>query len=142
MNIFKSRISESEQSLIKLQEEYDSLNTLFDEAKTNLVNMTESHATVSSELARVSEENKALLERVQDLKAEVAEVAKDSANFNTEVAEKAIDLIASIGVPPVDNVEVETETLDVMATLKTLKGKELTEFYTQHKTEIFNNLKH
>ena len=142
MNIFKSRISESEQSLIKLQEEYDSLNTLFDEAKTNLVNMTESHATVSSELARVSEENKALLERVQDLKAEVAEVAKDSANFNTEVADKAIDLIASIGVPPVDNVEVETETLDVMATLKTLKGKELTEFYTQHKTEIFNNLKH
>lgn len=142
MNIFKSRISESEQSLIKLQEEYDSLNTLFDEAKTNLVNMTESHATVSSELARVSEENKALLERVQDLKAEVAEVAKDSANFNTEVAEKAIDLIASIGVLPVDNVEVETETLDVMATLKTLKGKELTEFYTQHKTEIFNNLKH
>jgi chromosome segregation ATPase len=142
MNIFKSRISESEQSLIKLQEEYDSLNTLFDEAKTNLVNMTESHATVSSELARVSEENKALLERVQDLKAEVAEVAKDSANFNTEVAEKAIDLIASIGVPPVDNVEVETETLDVMATLKTLKGKELTEFYTQHKTEIFHSLKH
>lgn len=142
MNIFKTRISETEQSLTKLQEEHDSLNALFDESRTSLISMTEANATLKSELARVTEDNKGLLERIETLEAEVAEVSRDSVTFEASVAEKAIDLVASIGVPPVDAAPDDQDALDVVATFKTLKGKELQEYYNLHKQEIFKSLNH
>lgn len=140
MNIFKSKISETEQSLVQLQAEFDSLNEQFDLSSKEVISLTESLATLQSEFARVSEENKELKEQLETVNTEIIEVAKDAADIDEIATNKAIDIVASIGVTPVEIAEEQEET-DILSEFKSLKGKELQSFYNNHKKEIHSLLK-
>ena len=113
MNIFKKNIKDSEQALVQLQEEFDALNEQFDTASKEVISLTEQVATLQSEFNRVSEENETLKLEVEKLNTEVAEVAKESAEIDEIATEKAIDIVASIGVPAVEITEEQEEEIDV-----------------------------
>lgn len=141
MNLFKKSITASEQSLIKLQEDFDALNLQFETVSNEVVSLTENLATVQGEFARVSEENKVLKEQLETANTEIVEVAKDAADIDEIATAKAIDIVASIGVPAVEIAEEMEEETDILTEFKSLKGKELQNFYNTHKQEIHRALK-
>lgn len=145
MNIFKSKISESEQSLVTLQASFDDLNEQFATLQESLKEASEQASTFKSEFERVDAENKELKLQLEDTKKEVVEVVTQTVEVDELAALKAIDIIASAGHEQVEVLEDETledtfDTKSVIEQFKSLKGKELQEFYNTHKKEIKDNL--
>lgn len=141
MNLFKSKISEAETSLVKLQGEFDALNESFEATRNEALSLTEKLATMTSEFARVNEENIALKEQLETAKVEIVEVAQDAAEVDAIAANKAIDILASVGTAPVTDTEEVEQTPDIITQFRALKGKESQEFFNANKNEIFKALK-
>ncbi len=143
MNLFKSKINESAESLIKLQEEFDALNTQFSEASESLISITELSNTYKNEFERVDAENKELKEQLAGLTQEIAEVSKDAVLTDELVSMKAVELIADVGHKQVEILEDDEseQLISNVDKFKTLKGKELQEFFNANKAEIFKSLK-
>ena len=142
INPFKTKISEAETSLLNLQEQFDSLNTQFESVRTELVEATERNSTLNDEFIRVSEEKKSLVEQLETLKAEIVEVSRDSADFEQVASDKAVAIVANLGVPAVEiTEETEDDESDIIAQFKSLKGAEAQAFYNLNKQAIHQALK-
>jgi chromosome segregation ATPase len=141
MNLFKSKINESEQALVVLQGEFESLNTQFATVQEELATATQLAGTLKAEFERVDSENKALKETIETLNASLAEASRDALKIDEQVSLKAVELLAETGHEQVEILETETEEIDIVSTFKGLKGKELLSFYNTHKQEIAAALK-
>jgi chromosome segregation ATPase len=144
MNLFKSKISETETSLVKLQEQFDSLNETFATTQKELVEASQLSNTYKEEFERVEAENKELQSKLESLNQEIAEVSKDALEVEDLASLKAVELLSETGHPQVEVLEDEvTEQMDfdVISKFKELKGQELQNFYNQNKQAISAALK-
>lgn len=144
MNIFKSKISETETSLIKLQESYDSLNSEYEALTEALKLANEMSNTFKEEFERVTLENAELVEKLEGLNQENAEIVKEVVEVEELASLKAVEVLSQCSHPQVDIIDeaqrIEDTKFDINA-FKKLTGKELQEFYNTHKKELFAALK-
>ena len=144
MNIFKSKISETETSLIKLQESFDILNTQYADITEQLKLANEMSNTFKEEFERVTLENTELVEKLEGLNQENAEIVKEVVEVEELASLKAVEVLANCSHPQVDVIDENQRISDTkfdIGQFKKLTGKELQEFYNTHKKEIFAALK-
>jgi hypothetical protein len=140
LNLFRKTISETEVSLNALQSEHEALAVTFETAKNELVTMTELNATLQSEFARVDAENVALKAQIAELNADNVTLVESAVDVDVKATEKAIDLIADLGVAPVEITE-DAPQKTILEQFQALKGAEAQAFYNANKAEIFKALK-
>lgn len=132
--------------ITELETENESLLKQVTEAKNAVENlqamsveMSESVEDLQSQVSDLKAENEALLQnhfkQVEALKEEIEKAAETA-------SDKAIDLVASLGVPP-DEIKVQAKDMtltreEVLAKLNALTGKEQTEFYNANKHIIWS----
>jgi len=144
MNLFKTKISETESSLLKLQEEFNALNETFATTQNELIKASELANTFKEEFERVNTENEQLKLELSKLNLEVAEVTQEVLAVDELASLKAVELLAETGHPQVEVLEDEvTEEInfDAVSKFKTLKGSELQTFYNENKQAILAALK-
>jgi len=142
MNIFKSKISQAEESLINLQETYDILNNQFATLQENLKDAEQLASTYKGEFERVDAENKELKEQLVKKDEEVVEIVSESIEVDELASTKAIEIIAQAGHEQVEVLEDDTiEAVDIASQMKKLKGQELVEFYKNNREQIKQNFK-
>ena len=142
MNIFKSKINESQVSLEKMTIDFDNLNLEYATTKEQLVSMSEQLATFKSEFERVNTENQTLKSQVETVESESAELVQDIVAVDELASIKASEILAQVGATPIeimteDEMPKEESILDK---IQSLTGQELNEFYKENKQEIFKLL--
>jgi hypothetical protein len=144
MNIFSKKISDAEQSLITLQESFDSLNTQFATVTEELKLANEMSNTYKEEYERVLKEKDELEAKLETANEETAEVLKEIVDADELAALKTVEILANCSHPQVDvideNQRIDDTKFDIEQ-FKKLTGKELQAFYNTHKKEIFAALK-
>lgn len=156
MNIFKKKISAAEESLVKLQGEYDELNEKYAQLEADFKRISEESATYKEDSivasAQVVELETELEEKVEEFETqleekveEIVEIVAEKIEVDTLASMKAIEILASCGSEPVELVESADESgEDVQATIKNFKklsGKERSAFYKKHEAEIKKAIK-
>jgi chromosome segregation ATPase len=149
MNIFKKKISAAEESLNKLQGEFDSLNEKYAQLEADFKRVSEEaltykedSITASAEIEELEAELEVKEEQIEEVKEEIVEVISEQINVDTLASMKAVEILASCGAEPVEILEAENfEDFDVVAEFKKLTGKEKTEFYAKHNIDIKKALK-
>jgi uncharacterized phage infection (PIP) family protein YhgE len=147
MNIFKSKISESQKALEKLQVEFNLANEAFETLQKEYNTLKEESANLKEELTQLKVENVELetevetkSEEIEQVTQEIAETSKGILEVEAVASIKAMEILASTGSEPLEILEQEEE-FDVVSEFKKLKGKDLQEFYKKHSTEIKKALK-
>ena len=129
MNLFSKKITESEQSLITLQESFNELNETYSKLQESFKEISELSNTYKEEFERVDLENKELKDKIETLETEVVEVTKDTLELDALASEKAVEILSQVGHPQIDVIEEELPEMDILETFKSLKGKALQDFY-------------
>jgi len=129
INPFKTKINESEASLITLQESFDELNETYSKLQESFKELSELSNTHKEEFERVDLENKELKEKIQTLETEVVEVTKESLDLDELASNKAVEILAQVGHPQIEVIEEELPEMDIVETFKSLKGKAAQAFY-------------
>jgi len=136
-------MSDTEQSLITLQESYDSLNSQFAQIAEELKLANEMSNTYREEYERVLQEKEELEAKLETATEENAEVLKEIVDADELAALKTVEILANCSHPQVDiideNQRIDDTKFDIEQ-FKKLTGKELQEFYNTHKKEIFASL--
>lgn len=144
MNIFRNKIQAELTS--KIEELENTISTLDSENEK----LNEENKTLTQEILELKNqlETKAVVvEETETQLSEVVEEVKELVEQRESVEEiattKAIEILASVGQPPVDIEEdevaekIESGAVSVAEQLKSLNGKELHEFFLANKNEIF-----
>ncbi len=147
MNLFKklhtedvSLKIESLESLINdLQASHDTIvesNKVLTEQVAELVEQLKIKEEVIDTTEKKVEELEEVIEQKEE---EIAEVLEVVVSVEEKASVKAMEILASSGVPVMET--AEGEVLNIMDQMNTLKGKELVEFYNKNKQEVFKELK-
>lgn len=145
MNIFKSKITATDEALKALQANFDAVSLNFENINTEYADLQEQFKTVSEqsntykeEFARVSQENEDLKLQVTEVSEEVVEVVQEAIANDDLASMKAVEILASVGHPQIEvlKLEEDEEDQDLATKFKAMKGKEAQEFYNTHKKKI------
>lgn len=142
MNLFKKNIANQSEELKAVNEKLEALNLEFDSVKEQLKTAEESAAHYQVEFVALNELFEELKAENEVLKADNAELASDTASLELKAAEVAADIVSEVMGADAVAITDDSESLSVLETFSTLKGKERIEFYNAHKQEIFKSLKH
>jgi uncharacterized phage infection (PIP) family protein YhgE len=99
MNIFKRSITDTEESLAKLQESFDSLNEQFEKITEELKLANEMSNTYKEEFERVEQENTQLNEQLQTLNQENAEVVQEIVQVMNLLLLKPLKFLPNAHIP-------------------------------------------
>ena len=142
MNLFRKNNNLASESLIKLQEEFEGLNTSYLNVSEQLNSLTEASLTLTQENFRLDEQNKALKIQLESVQEEIVEVAKTSLDVEEKITLKAVELIAEIGHEAIEILDDEEEDhRSVSEKFRSLTGQEAVAFFNSNKTELFKNLR-
>lgn len=150
MNIFRKQLEEStnfELELDSVKTELKDVLAAFETLKEDNIRLSEELNTIREQLASKTDEVEQLEETVEELEEtledkqeEIEEVLENTVTVEKRAAVKALEILADSGCDPLETIE-GPDAIDPMEQLKKLKGKELVDFYNEHKKEILSQLK-
>lgn len=150
MNIFKKKINVAEESLTKLQGEFDALNEKYAQLEAEFKALKETEQTLveekvmaNVEIEELQTELEVKSEELEEVKEEIVEVVSEKIDVDTLASLKAVEILASCGAEPVEILEApeDEELFDAVKQFKKLSGKDQQEFYAKYNSEIKKALK-
>lgn len=148
MNFFRNKIQEELNAKI---EQLESTIAILDDENSKL---NEENKTLSQEVLELKnslqtkvEETEVIQEELTEVVEEVKELVEEKESVEEVATKKAVEILASVGQPPVDvhedliEEQIENGAVSVADKIKTLNGAELLEFFKSNKNEIFKLLK-
>jgi chromosome segregation ATPase len=124
----------------QLSDQVQSLMEKLSEKETVIEEKTEEIEVITEKVEELEEVITEKEEEVQEKEELIQEVIDNTLTVEKRAAIKALEILADCGTEVVETIDPPKE-VNLMESLKTLKGKELVEFYEQNRKAIFDKLK-